>query len=233
MPLAINVGDTLTLLSLKPLLDNHANLGAHLCMQILDELQQVASDSAEGQAMELGWRHDNSVDVTPADYLDMVLKKTCGMAAIYPTRVGALIGTRGQIDPDRFVRFGFFLGAAFQIQDDLLNLFADQRYGKELNGDIWEGKRTLMLIHLLQECTGTERERITRILGAVAPGPVRSRSPLDPRVDGPVRVHRLRKKSCARPGGGGRRGMCCGVRGRAGLKGSTLHRGVAEVDLRA
>ena len=166
VPLAINVGDTLTLLSLKPLLDNHANLGAHLCIQILRELQQVASDSAEGQAMELGWRHDNSVDVTPADYLDMVLKKTCGMAAIYPTRVGALIGTRGQINPDRFVRFGFFLGAAFQIQDDLLNLFADQRYGKELNGDIWEGKRTLMLIHLLQECTGTERKRITRILRA-------------------------------------------------------------------
>jgi len=169
VPLAINVGDTLTLLSLRPLLDNHANLGVHLCMQILEELQQVARDSAEGQAMELGWRHDNSVDVTAADYLDMVLKKTCGMAAIYPARVGALIGTRGQISSGRvarFVRFGFFLGAAFQIQDDLLNLFADQRYGKELNGDIWEGKRTLMLIHLLQECTGPERERITGILHA-------------------------------------------------------------------
>src|SRR5262245_40540475 len=122
VPLAINVGDTLTLLSLRPLLDNHANLGFHLCMQILEELQQVATDYAEGQEMAHGWRHDNSVEVTAADYLDMVLKKTCGMAAIYPTRVGALIGTRGQIKPERFVRFvrfGFFLGAAFQIQDDL------------------------------------------------------------------------------------------------------------------
>jgi geranylgeranyl diphosphate synthase type II len=164
VPLAINVGDSLMLLSLKPLLENHSTLGADLSVRILEELQQVASDSAEGQAMELGWRHDNAVDVTPADYLDMVLKKTCGMAAIYPTRVGALIGTRGRIDLNRFVRFGFFLGAAFQIQDDILNLFADDRYGKERNGDIWEGKRTLMMIHLLQNCTLCERERITDIL---------------------------------------------------------------------
>lgn len=164
IPLAINAGDTLMLLSLKPLLENHSTLGADLCVRILEELQRVARDSAEGQAMELGWRHDNAIDVTPTDYLDMVLKKTCGMAAIYPSRVGALIGTRGQIDLDRFVRFGFFLGAAFQIQDDILNLFADDRYGKERNGDIWEGKRTLMLIHLLQQCAISERERITAIL---------------------------------------------------------------------
>jgi geranylgeranyl diphosphate synthase type II len=177
IPLAINVGDALMLLSLKPLLENHSILGADLCVRILQELHQVANDSAEGQAMELGWRYENAVDVTPADYLDMVLKKTCGMAAIYPSRVGALIGTRGQIDPDRFVRFGFFLGAAFQIQDDILNLFADNRYGKERDGDIWEGKRTLMLIHLLQRCSTTERERITDILQ----GPRKTRCETDVR----------------------------------------------------
>ena len=53
------------------------------------------------------------------------------------------------MDLEPFLRFGFFLGAAFQIQDDLLNLVADERYGKERDGDIMEGKRTLMLIHLL------------------------------------------------------------------------------------
>lgn len=164
VPLAINVGDMLMLLSLRPLLDNRRDLGADLSQTILEELQQVAADSAEGQAVELGWRHDHAVEVTPADYLDMVLKKTCGLAAIYPSRVGAMIGTRAQIDPDRFVRFGFFLGAAFQIQDDLLNLFADRRYGKEQNGDIWEGKRTLMLIHLLKHCAVAERTRITEML---------------------------------------------------------------------
>ena len=45
-----------------------------------------------------------------------------------------------------------YLGTAFQIQDDLLNLIGDeQRYGKEIGGDLLEGKRTLMLIHLLRQ----------------------------------------------------------------------------------
>jgi geranylgeranyl diphosphate synthase type II len=95
----------------------------------------------------------------------MVLKKTCWYTTIYPSRVGALIGTRTPIDADRFVRFGFFLGAAFQIQDDRLNLAGDpERYGKESNGDLWEGKRTLMLIELLRRATPSERDRLAEFL---------------------------------------------------------------------
>jgi geranylgeranyl diphosphate synthase type II len=96
----------------------------------------------------------------------MVLKKTCWLATIHPSRVGTLIGARGGIDPDRCIRFGFFLGAAFQIQDDLLNLEGDaDSYGKELGGDIREGKRTLMLIHLMERATPKERDRLCFILG--------------------------------------------------------------------
>ena len=48
------------------------------------------------------------------------------------------------------VRFGFHFGAAFQIRDDLLNLVGDERdYGKEILGDLYEGKRTLTLVHLM------------------------------------------------------------------------------------
>lgn len=161
IPLAINVGDTLTLLSLRPLFDNQRNLGPSLTFKIIEETETVAMESAEGQALELGWRHENVVDVTESDYLEMVLKKTCWLATIYPLRVGAIIGSRGRVDPDRFTRFGFFLGAVFQIQDDLLNLVGDESYGKERNGDLWEGKRTLMLIHLLNVCSEDERIRIT------------------------------------------------------------------------
>lgn len=45
----------------------------------------------------------------------MVLKKTCWLATIHPSRIGALIGSRGAIDLEPFIRFGFYLGAAFQI----------------------------------------------------------------------------------------------------------------------
>lgn len=164
VPLAINAGDTLTLMSLRPLMENRLQLGPRISLRILEETEHMALESAEGQALELGWRHDNINDLTETDYLVMVLKKTCWFGTIFPSRVGAMIGTRDSIDLNLFVRFGFFLGTAFQIQDDLLNLVADKKYGKELDGDIWEGKRTLMLIRLFNEGTALEVKRLNKIL---------------------------------------------------------------------
>ena len=163
---ALNVGDALAFLGVQALVDNHRALGSQLTVQILEEAGRMARESIEGQALELGWRRDNTLSLSDADYLEMVLKKTCWYTTIYPSRVGALIGTRSAHPSDRFVRFGFFLGAAFQIQDDLLNLAGDERrYGKELGGDIWEGKRTLMLIALLRAANEAERERLGEFLG--------------------------------------------------------------------
>ncbi len=161
VPMAINAGDMLSLLSMRPLVDNRNRLGPDLSLRIIEETDRMARESAEGQALELGWRRDNVLDVTEEDYLLMVLKKTCWLATIHPTRMGALIGSAGNIDLDRCIRFGFFLGAAFQIQDDLLNLEGDADvYGKELGGDIREGKRTLMLIRLIAHANNAERERL-------------------------------------------------------------------------
>ncbi len=166
VPLAINAGDMLTLMSLRPLMENRMKIGPRISLRILEETERVALESAEGQAMELGWRRDNVNDLSESDYLVMVLKKTCWFGTIYPSRVGAMIGTRDSIDLDRFVKFGFFLGAAFQIQDDLLNLFGDHKqYGKELMGDLLEGKRTLITIRLLELCTEEQRRYIVRFLG--------------------------------------------------------------------
>jgi geranylgeranyl diphosphate synthase type II len=164
VPLALNAGDTLTLLSLQPLLDNRLRIGERLALRIIEEAERMARESAEGQAIELGWRRYNTTEIGDADYLEMVLKKTCWLATIFPIRVGALIGSHDSVDLSPFLRYGFFLGAAFQIQDDLLNLVADEGYGKELNGDLWEGKRTLMLIHTIGESTSRERERLSQIL---------------------------------------------------------------------
>jgi geranylgeranyl diphosphate synthase, type II len=165
-PLAINVGDALAVLSLRPLIDNVGTLGARLALRILEEAERMARESVEGQALELWWRQRNVIDLGEADYLRMVLKKTCWYTTIYPMRIGALIGTRDGVDLDRYLHFGFFVGAAFQIQDDLLNLVGDEaRYGKELNGDLWEGKRTLMLIHLLHAASADEHVRLSRVLG--------------------------------------------------------------------
>ena len=165
IPLAINAGDMLAVLAMRPLLDNQSRLGPDLSLRILTETERMSRESAEGQALELGWRRDNVMDVSTDDYLLMILKKTCWLATIHPSRMGALIGAFGNIDLDSFIRFGFFLGAAFQIQDDFLNLEGDAAaYGKEIGGDLWEGKRTLMLIHLLECATVSECERIRNLL---------------------------------------------------------------------
>jgi len=164
VPLAINAGDTLTLMSLRPLMENRTRIGPRLSLTILEETERMAVESAEGQAMELGWRQDNTNDLDESDYLLMVLKKTCWFGTIFPARVGAIIGTRGNAKLEPFIRFGFFLGCAFQIQDDLLNLVADTSYGKELNGDILEGKRTLMLIRLFERASADQRARLDAFL---------------------------------------------------------------------
>jgi geranylgeranyl diphosphate synthase type II len=78
------------------------------------------------------------------------------------------------------------MGAAFQIQDDLLNLLADEaKYGKEIDGDIWEGKRTVMLIHVLNASAAHERERLRWCLSQPRTG----RTPADVSW-----VHRLMEK---------------------------------------
>jgi geranylgeranyl diphosphate synthase, type II len=165
VPIAINVGDALTVFGLRPLLDNRHRLGLRIALRILEEAERMARETVEGQAIELGWRHDNATDLGEDDYLRMVLKKTCWYSTIFPNRVGVLIGTRDEWALDDIVRFGFFLGAAFQIQDDLLNLVGDERrYGKEMDGDIWEGKRSLMIVHLLKQADAEDRERLQFIL---------------------------------------------------------------------
>jgi geranylgeranyl diphosphate synthase type II len=164
IPIAVNVGDAMNTLSVASLIENIPVLGAELAYRIFHEAQHLILQSVEGQALELGRTRDNVVSLDEDDYLRMVLKKTCWYTCIHPCRIGALIGTAGRIDPDRFNLFGFLLGAAFQIQDDVLNLVGDRaRYGKEILGDIWEGKRTLMLVHALRSCTTAEREQLERV----------------------------------------------------------------------
>ncbi len=164
--IAVNAGDAMTALGLTLLRENLPVLGAELTRRIFEEVEHMMLQSLEGQAMELGWIRDNRCDVTEDDYLRMTLKKTCWYSFIHPCRIGALIATRDATSLDRFNLFGYYMGTAFQIQDDVLNLIGDsQKYGKEIGGDLWEGKRTLMLVHLLRHCGAAEDERVQAVLG--------------------------------------------------------------------
>jgi geranylgeranyl diphosphate synthase type II len=163
--LAINAGDGLAVFALGALRENERRLGRRLASRIWSEFDFMARQTVEGQAVELGWQRDGRNDLTPDDYLDLIMKKTCWYTTVLPLRAGALIGSKRAVNLRPMLRFGFFLGAAFQIRDDILNLTGSREiYGKESLGDIREGKRTLILLHLLAAATSSDREQVERYL---------------------------------------------------------------------
>jgi geranylgeranyl diphosphate synthase type II len=163
--IALNAGDALAVVANQVLRRHLRSLDRDLADRIQGEFDTMAMRTLEGQAMELGWRRDRTTGQTPEDYLDLIMHKTCWYTTIHPLRVGALIGAGGRVDLRPMVRFGFHLGAAFQIQDDLLNLTGDEdTYGKEIDGDLYEGKRTLVLLHLASEAVSQDRATVDRYL---------------------------------------------------------------------
>ena len=158
MAAALNAGDALAIVAGQVLRKATRRLDRDLADLVWHEFDTMAMRTLEGQATELGWQPDDVEDLGPEDYLELIMHKTCWYTTIHPLRVGALVGSGGTADLAPLVRFGFHLGAAFQIRDDLLNLVGDEAtYGKEILGDLHEGKRTLTLIHLLANATGADR----------------------------------------------------------------------------
>lgn len=156
---AVNTGDALALVAGQVLRRATRRLDRDLADLVWAEFDTMALRTLEGQAIELGWQADQVADLRPEDYLNLILHKTCWYTTIHPLRVGAIVGSGGTAELGALVRFGFHFGAAFQIRDDLLNLVGDERvYGKEILGDLYEGKRTLPLVHLLSVAQGPDRE---------------------------------------------------------------------------
>jgi len=165
MPLALNAGDAMNVLTLRALLDNFSILGVEKTQLVFEEIEWMVLQSVEGQSIELGWVKNSYWDLTEKDYYLMSLKKTGWYTCISPCRIGALIGGASLRTINAFNSFGYHLGIAFQIQDDILNLKGEQRlYGKESAGDLWEGKRTVMLIHLLHQSDPDDRRHVISIL---------------------------------------------------------------------
>jgi geranylgeranyl diphosphate synthase type II len=164
--IAVNVGDALNMLAMRTLLGNTRSLGLERALTLIFEVDRMARESAEGQSIELDWVRFNRADTSVRDYLRMSQKKTCWYTCIAPMRTGALIAKVRNERLGAFIPFGLKIGAAFQIQDDVLNLTAEQSlYGKEIGGDIGEGKRTVMVVHLLREAEGNTAARIVDIYG--------------------------------------------------------------------
>lgn len=171
VPMAVNVGDAMLALALEPLLENTAVVGVGPALLMLQTVAQMARISAEGQALELEWMRDQEWTLTDADYLKMIEQKTAWYTFIAPVRLGALAARQSQEKLEELAEFARVLGLAFQIRDDWLNLAGQSAdVGKEPLGDLWEGKRTLMLLHLMRNLPPPDAEKARLILAKQRPG---------------------------------------------------------------
>jgi len=117
---------------------------------------------SEGQAMEMDFR--NRWDVSEAEYMEMVWRKT-GILVATAAAGGAYLAGAGESIVRGMMDYGKLIGPAFQITDDVLNVAGEYgKYKKEIGGDIREGKKTLMVIHLLRRLPSRQRARVEAIL---------------------------------------------------------------------
>lgn len=164
--LAVNTGDAMHLLAMDLILSNLPTLGLARTLGLVHEVMHMCRETVEGQAIELSWIRAQQVPPRDEDYFVMSTKKTGWYTCISPCRLGAICA--GGTDPqilDCFNESFRLVGIAFQIQDDVLNLVGEQAlYGKEPLGDLLEGKRTVMLIHLIRTANEATRRRVYELI---------------------------------------------------------------------
>ncbi len=157
---ALLVGDSLMGLAYLSLSRAARRLKAPLVELFTDGLLEIC----EGQALDLEFERRS--DVTVQEYFTMIEKKTGRLISV-AAEMGGLIGG-GTPRQTRTLRdFGRYLGRAFLLQDDVLDVIADQsRFGKPIGGDIIAGKKTFLLLKAAESATGKDKTVITRMLAS-------------------------------------------------------------------
>ena len=160
--IAINMGNTMYYLPLTIL--RRMNLPDQKRLKILEEYIEMMLKLSFGQAMDIAWHRDMVENINENQYLQMALFKT-GALAGFAAKLAAIMADVPEEKARKVQRFAELIAVAFQIQDDILNIIGDEaKYGKEIGGDITEGKRTLMIIHALRTLPKREAERLKEIL---------------------------------------------------------------------
>ncbi|MBU1046586.1 polyprenyl synthetase family protein [Patescibacteria group bacterium] len=162
--LAINTGDALHILMWKVIGNNTQKMNSEKAWEVFNKLNEILLIATEGQYLELKWIRDNKITVTEKEYLNMVKRKTAYYTVIGPLQLGAIIAGADDKELKKIEEWGIPFGYAFQIWDDYMNLITSrERQGKENAGDILEGKRTLILSHLIKNCSIKEKEKVSKI----------------------------------------------------------------------
>ena len=126
--------------------------------EVMDLFSLTALEICEGQQMDMEFEQRN--DVKEEEYLEMIRLKTSVLLAA-SLKIGALLGGASADDATRLYDFGMNMGVAFQLKDDLLDVYGDAAvFGKNIGGDIVANKKTYMLIKALELADPKTKEEL-------------------------------------------------------------------------
>ena len=133
---------------------------------VLQLFTRTAIEIGEGQQYDMNF--ENRMDVTEAEYIEMIRLKTSVLLAC-AAKMGAMLGQAPEADAEQLYHFAEQLGLAFQLQDDYLDVYGDPAvFGKKIGGDILCDKKTYLLINAWLRADETTREELTRWMGCPA-----------------------------------------------------------------
>ncbi len=136
---------------------------------VLDLFSTTAAEVCRGQQTDMNFEQADNVPLT--DYLEMIRLKTAVLLGC-SLQIGALLAGADEHDAQRLYAFGENLGLAFQLQDDILDVFGDaEKFGKQIGGDILSNKKTYLLIKALEIAEDLDREELLSWLSQEEPEP--------------------------------------------------------------
>jgi len=160
LPTAINVGDALFALAFRMI--SEMDEEPIKIKKILYEISNAILKVAEGQEEDM--RFEKTFDITEDEFIEMIDKKTSYLFQA-AARCGAIVADASEEEIEHMGEYARNMGIAFQVQDDYLDLMGDETgLGKPVGSDIRAGKRTMMVIHALQNLEGQDKERLIEIL---------------------------------------------------------------------
>lgn len=167
MPIGINIGDALFVLSNQAIMDLREHYPAETVVKAATVLHNTCLDLTRGQFLDMSYEERNELGVE--DYWPMVAGKTAALLSAC-CHIGSILGGADEAKQDAYRSFGHAVGIAFQVQDDILGIWGDEAItGKSAASDLLEGKKSLPVLHGLSK-GGKFAERWAK--GAIQPGEV-------------------------------------------------------------
>jgi geranylgeranyl diphosphate synthase, type I len=164
----INTGDgmfALARLALWGILDE--GVEARIAIRLGTLLDQTCLEISEGQYLDISFecRQDISVSM----YMDMIGHKTAALMGC-AAQMGAILGTQDQETIDRLHSFGYAMGIAFQVRDDILGIWAStQETGKSAAGDIYRCKKSLPVLHAMEHANLHDQQFLQQVYRQASP----------------------------------------------------------------